>query len=470
MTSRNFGRPQTADGTATSSSAAEDPGLYWRKHRLEVSAGYNMTDQEAHAAAAVLISMSPATESSTSEAQSQAESQPQTQAQSQIIAQSAHDEGVQSAITCSSCNSHETTVDILVVETSQAQSPDDVQVERAAACSTGDETQPVVDILLIETPEAQSPVDGQDHYAAACSRSDSANSAVDVLVIEDAAELTHDRAAAILRQLSSECQAGSQDAIHEDGENVVFDQSSDSCSHSPANDVVHIISDACRDPTTAGTLHSASPSRRFGQMPAQLRSASASSVQQACCDNADIQELDSHVSTTHHEQEATPLSSDFSTTADAADPQLMSQWGTSSAGFREQSGSAAAVSGRQQEAAAESPFLQRLQMSRQATTRGQGSSALSSDKYTTAEADAEDLQLISQWSGSSAGDRSLSCSAAAVPARQQETAAESAFLQRLQMSKQASISGQESVEQPSMLMQSKWQPSPLCCHGTRAGQ
>jgi len=129
-------RPSSAEGGVARSGSAEAAGLYWRKHRLMVPAGYAMTEAEAHTAA--------------------------------------------TASTASAQQYH----------VGDSQAPAVQAVESAAAQEAVAEA-----VLKLSSPG----------YAGQAEVSSS--SACDILVIEDAAELTHDRAAAILRQLSYECQA-----------------------------------------------------------------------------------------------------------------------------------------------------------------------------------------------------------------------------------------------------------------------
>ncbi|DBB04134.1 TPA: Leucine-rich repeat-containing protein 56 [Trebouxia sp. C0004] len=126
-------RPSSAGAGAARSGSAEAAGLYWRKHRLMVPAGYAMTEAEA-----------------------------------------------QTAATASAQQYH----------VCDSQAPAVQAVESAAAQEAGAEA-----VSNLNSPGCT----GQAEV--------SSSSACDILVIEDAAELTHDRAAAILRQLSYECQA-----------------------------------------------------------------------------------------------------------------------------------------------------------------------------------------------------------------------------------------------------------------------
>ncbi len=129
-------RPSSAGAGAARSGSAEAAGLYWRKHRLMVPAGYAISEAEAHTAATA----------STESAQQ--------------------------------------------YPAGDSQAPAVQAVESAAAQEAGAEA-----VLNLNSPG----------YAGQAEASSS--SASDILVIEDAAELTHDRAAAILRQLSYECQS-----------------------------------------------------------------------------------------------------------------------------------------------------------------------------------------------------------------------------------------------------------------------
>ena len=131
-------RPGSAAGGTVDSGAPEAAGLYWRKHRLVVPAGYAMTAQEAQAAVA----------------------NPTITARQDCTSNSAKpvSEGVPEASSAGCLN--DTGADISCVEAG-------------------------------------------------------------LLAIEDAAELTHDRAAAILRQLSHECEAAaSKPGMESSGEGV----------------------------------------------------------------------------------------------------------------------------------------------------------------------------------------------------------------------------------------------------------
>lgn len=127
-------RPSSAEGGPAGSGSAEAAGLYWRKHRLMVPAGYTMTEAEAHTAVTATAS-----------------------------------------------------------------------TESAQQHHAGDSQVPAVQ--AVESAAAQEAVSNLNSPGYVGQAEASSSSACDILVIEDAAELTHDRAAAILRQLSYECQA-----------------------------------------------------------------------------------------------------------------------------------------------------------------------------------------------------------------------------------------------------------------------
>ena len=129
-----FCRPASAEGGAGSS---EPAGLYWRKHRLVVPAAYAMTEEAAQSAAP-----------------------------------------------------HSPTA-------AQQDSPDGSKTPTLPAAS--------LEVTCAVLPEAVA----ESASADALEESDvcSSSSASLPLVIDDAADLTHDSAAAILRQLSYECQA-----------------------------------------------------------------------------------------------------------------------------------------------------------------------------------------------------------------------------------------------------------------------
>jgi hypothetical protein len=131
-------RPSSAEGGPAGSGSAEAAGLYWRKHRLMVPAGYAMTEADAHTAATATTS----------------------------------------------------------TESAQQHHADDSQTPAVQAVESAAAQEAVAE-----------PVSNLDSPGYAGQAEASSSSACDILVIEDAAELTHDRAAAILKQLSYECQA-----------------------------------------------------------------------------------------------------------------------------------------------------------------------------------------------------------------------------------------------------------------------
>lgn len=146
----NCCRLGSEDGDASSPAGLEAAGLYWRKHRLPLPQGYTMTATQAQAA-----SSHPA-----------ADHQDVT-----------HDD-------TASIGSSEAQQDAHLTSTVQEQ-PSAAALQ-AKPCG----------VTTADLGVGEGWVNDYDSLAA-----------TDVLIIEDAAELTSDRAAVILRQLSCECQA-----------------------------------------------------------------------------------------------------------------------------------------------------------------------------------------------------------------------------------------------------------------------
>ena len=152
-------RSGSADGDASSSAGLEAAGLYWRKHRLLLPQGYSMTATQAQAAA-----------------------NPATAEQQDSASADATDAETDNFTGCSAAALQQANQISAIQEQSNAE-------------------------LL------QSECDGissAEHAAKGRQRKDNEHDSLagaEILMIEDAAELTCDRAAVILRQLSCECRA-----------------------------------------------------------------------------------------------------------------------------------------------------------------------------------------------------------------------------------------------------------------------
>ncbi len=325
-------RPSSAEGGPAGSGSAEAAGLYWRKHRLMVPAGYAISEAEAHTAATATTSTESAQQHHADDSQA-----PAVQAVESAAAQEAVAEAV-----------------------SNLNSPGYAGQAEASSSST-----------------------------------------CDILVIEDAAELTHDRAAAILRQLSYECQAaGKHDASSLYANQGATPHLQSSCQAAAASVFAHpecADADVSASVTQAPEFDLTTQQDRLSQQPEEEEEEEDGDGCQHTAQAANASLLhyvgDAVITAAEHHSQAQTLPTPKDAAGSPASQQLPAQhlavaaqpqFGMSNEAMavadschqQEQSQQSAAQAAMDSAPAAESPFLQRLRMSKQAGSTAPSSTVM----------------------------------------------------------------------------------------------